>query len=188
MSVVIKGLPADHSLSTCMGVYIEQAEYIDGRPAFVGGCCNDMLLSFTNILGWEICDKENSLTVFLYSKCRGSLALPHLVTSGWAVCEQRKDPSSIRVEKFKKRETMLKLSGGQDFGYGVICEGIYRKMDRIHDGKPTYGKDDKAIWFEEGFGWCIGIDEAIGNESACACCTPTTLHRPQMQCNQVGMS
>jgi hypothetical protein len=148
-----------------MGEYIEQAEGQDGRPTFVGGRCNDMLLSFTNILGWEICDSENSLKVFLYSKCRGSLALPHLVTSGWIVCEQRKDPSSIRVEKFRKRETMLKLSGGQDFEVGAYFEGVYRKQANSQDGKPMYCYGDKAIWFKEGFGWCVGNEKKIGTHS-----------------------
>jgi hypothetical protein len=178
MSVVIKGLPADHPLSKCMGVYIEQvertndgrilAEGQDGRPAFVGGRRNDMLLHFAISIGWLVRAKEVKSTALLYSMDigkSGAEALPHLVTSGWAVCEQRKDPSSVRVEKFKKRETMLKLSGGQGFRYGVFCEGIYRKLDRIHDGKPTYDNEDNFIWFQEGFGWCLGDEQMIGTRS-----------------------
>jgi hypothetical protein len=166
MSVVIKGLPADHSLSICMGEYVEQTEGQDGRPTFVGGRRNDMVLHFSRCLAsWLVRAKEVKSTALLYSidiGKSGAEALSDLMTSEWLVCEQRKDPSSVRVEKFKKRETMLKLSGGQDFRYGVICEGIYRKLDRIHDGKPTYDKEDNFIWFQEGFGWCLGDEQMIG--------------------------
>jgi hypothetical protein len=161
MAVVIKGLPADHPLSKCMGEYVEQAEQHNARPWFWGGRCNDMRLSFSNSLGWQVQgDYEGGSATFLYAL--GTETLPHLVTCGWVVCGMRKDPSSVRVEKFKKRETMLKLSGGQGFRYGALCEGIYRKQDRIHDGKPTYVYKNHAIWFQEGFGWCVGIEESIG--------------------------
>jgi hypothetical protein len=161
MAVVIKGLPADHSLSKCMGEYVEQAEQYNARPWFLGGRCNDMELSFSNSICWQVQgDYEGGLATFLYAL--GTETLPHLVTSGWAVCRMRKDPSSVRVEKFKKRETMLKLSGGQGFRYGAVCEGVYRKQDRIHDGKPTYVYKNHVIWFQEGFGWCVGIKESIG--------------------------
>jgi hypothetical protein len=174
MAVVIKGLPADHPLSKYMGEYVEQAEQYNARPLFLGGRCNDMELSFSNI-GWEVQgDYEGGWATFLYSL--GTETLPHLVTSGWAVCEQRKDPSSVRVEKFKKRETMLKLSGGQGSRYGAVCEGVYRKQDRIHDDKPTYINGNTptyqhidcsnlAIWFTKGYGWCVGIEEMIGTRS-----------------------
>jgi hypothetical protein len=165
MSLVIKGLPADHSLSKCMGEYVEQAEQHNARPWFLGRC-NDMRLSFDMSLGWEVVgwevegDYEGDSTAFLYSS--GTETLPHLVTSGWAVWEQRKDPSSVRVEKFKKRKTMLKLSGGQGWQAEAVCKGVYRKQDSIHDGKPTYGNENKVIWFQEGFGWCVGMEEMIG--------------------------
>jgi hypothetical protein len=68
MRVVITGLPADHSLSPCMGEYVEQTDSQDDRPTFVGGCCNDMMLCFSNILGWKIHAKRDELAVFLYSK------------------------------------------------------------------------------------------------------------------------
>jgi hypothetical protein len=164
MSVVIKGLPADHSLSKCMGEYVEHARRIADRPAFAGGRCNDMLLSFSNSLGWEVRDKEDELFALLYSK--GSEALPQLTTSGWTVCKQRKHPSSVRVEKFKKRETMLKLSGGQGSQLGAYFEGVYRKQANSHDSKPMYCNVDKAIWFVEGFGWCVGFEEDIGTQEA----------------------
>jgi hypothetical protein len=164
MAVVIKGLPADHSLSKCMGEYVEQAEQCNARPWFLGGRCNDLRLCFNNSVGWEVQgDYEGGSATFLYSV--GTETLPQLVTSGWESCEQRKDPSSVRVEKFKKRETMLKLSGGQGFMYGAVCEGVYSKQDRIHDGKPTYVCKNKVIWFQEGFGWCVGIKESIGTHS-----------------------
>jgi hypothetical protein len=168
MAVVIKGLPADHPLSKCMGEYVEQAEQYNARPWFLGGRCNDRRLCFDNSLGWEVQgDYEGSSATFLYSlDSKGSFGtetLPRLVTSRWAVCEQRKDPSAVRVEKFKKRETMLKLSGGQ--GWQAVCKGVYRKQDRIHDGKPTYVNKNKVIWFQEGFGWCVGIEESIGTHS-----------------------
>jgi hypothetical protein len=170
MAVVIKGLPADHSLSKCMGEYVEQAEQYNARPWFLGGHCNGMVLSFSNSLGWEVQgDYEGGLATFLYSvdfkSSFGTEALPHFTTTDWSVNDQRKGPSPVRVEKFKKRETMLKLSGGQGFSYGLICEGIYRKQDRIHDGKPTYVNEHKVIWFQEGFGWCVGIKESMGTHS-----------------------
>jgi hypothetical protein len=164
MSVVIKGLPADHSLCKCMGEYVEQAERQGDRPTFLGGRCNDMLLSFSISLGWAIRAKGdviNDMTVFLYSK--GTEVLPDLVRGAWTVCEQRREPSSVRVEKFtKKRETMLKLSGGQSSRCGAYFEGVYRKQADSHDGKPMYFDGDKVIWFKEGFGWCIDFAEAIG--------------------------
>jgi hypothetical protein len=170
MAVVIKGLPANHPLSKCMGEYVEQAEQYNARPWFLGGRCNDMRLSFFNKIGWQVQgDYEGGSATFLYSlDFKGSFgteALPHLTTTDWSVNEQRKDPSAARVEKFKKRETMLKLSGGQGFSYGELCEGIYRKQDRIHDGKPTYVYKNHVIWFQEGFGWCVGIKEMIGTHS-----------------------
>jgi hypothetical protein len=167
MIVVIKGLPADHSLSKCMGKYVEQAERQDDRPTFVGGRCDDMLLSFSIGCGWTVCDKGDQSATLLYSN--GIEVLPHLVMSAWTVCEQRKDSSSVRVEKFKKRDTMLKLSGGQSSRYGAFFEGIYRKQDRIHDSKSTYVNEGRFIWFQEGFGWCVGIEEQnIGTRSCAA--------------------
>jgi hypothetical protein len=85
--------------------------------------------------------------------------------SAWTVYEQRRGASSVRVEKFKKRETMLKLSGGQGSRTGAFFEGVYRKQANSHDGKPMYCGGDKVMWFEEGFGWCIGCEEDIGNAS-----------------------
>jgi hypothetical protein len=119
MSVVIKGLPADHSLVGCMGVYIEQTECIADRPLFMGGRCNDMLLGFSNGLGWEVRDKEEGRFALLYTK--GTETLPHLVMSAWNVCEQQKEPSSVQVEKFKKRETMLKLPAPRP----PLNQGVY---------------------------------------------------------------
>jgi hypothetical protein len=148
-----------------MGVYIEQAEYIDGRPAFVGGCCNDMLLDFSNTLGWTVRAKEEEGFALLYSM--GTEALPQLAASGWIVSEQRRDTSSVRVQKFKKRETMLKLSGGQGPQAGAYFEGVYRKQASSHDSKPMYcdGNKKAAIWFVEGFGWCVGLEKDIGTHS-----------------------
>jgi hypothetical protein len=160
MRVVIKGLPADHSLSQCMGEYIEQAKRIDGRPAFVGGRCNDMALDFSIGVGWTVRAKEEEWFALLYSQ--GTEALPQLSTSDWIVCEQRKQPSSIRVEKFKKRETMLKLSGGQGSQAGVYFEGVYRKQANSQDSKPMYCDGNNVIWFKEGFGWCVGFEDRIG--------------------------
>jgi hypothetical protein len=160
MSVVIKGLPADHSLWKCMGEYVEQAKRIGGRPAFVGGRCNDMALDFSIGVGWTVRAKEEEWFALLYSK--GAEALPQLSTSDWIVCEQRKNPSSVRVEKFKKRETMLKLSGGQGSQAGVYFEGVYRKQANSQDGKPMYCDGSNVIWFKEGCGWCVGFEERIG--------------------------
>jgi hypothetical protein len=170
MSVVLKGLPADHSLSKCMGEYVERTERIGGRPSFVGGHCDEMLLLFVteefhfegSCQGWTVHAKEDNLTFFLHAK--GTEALPHLAMNTWSVCEQRKDPSSVRVQKFKKRETLLKLSGGQGFGYGGACEGVYRKNGCLHDDTPMYSNDFRAIWFQKGFGWCVG-EEMIGTHS-----------------------
>jgi hypothetical protein len=170
MSVVIKGLPADHSLSKCMGVYLEQAKRINDRPTFVGGRCNDMTLqvSHTASDGSWVVRATTDNAPLLYSK--GNSELPHLLASGWTVCEQQKFPSSVRVEKFRKRETMLKLSGGQGFQLGAYFKGVYRKQDRFNDSKPTYVNECRGlagafIWFEEGFGWCVGIEEDIGTRS-----------------------
>jgi hypothetical protein len=61
---------------------------------------------------------------------------------------------------------MLKLSGGQGFPrYEAVLKGVYRKQDRIHDGKPTYVNEDKVIWFQEGFGWCVGMDEMLSTHN-----------------------
>jgi hypothetical protein len=152
-----------------MGEYVEQADQLNGRSTFFGGFHNEMQLRFCKNLGWAIGAKGTNLTVFIYSE--GTEALPQLLTSGWFVWEEVKKTSPVRVEKFKKRETMLKLSGGQSFGYGTTFEGIYRKQDRIHKGKPTYVHGDskctlRAVWFEEGFGWCVGLEKMIGT---CTC-------------------
>jgi hypothetical protein len=128
-----------------------------------------MLLSFSSSLaGWMISAKEEELEeleLFLFSE--GTEALSDLATMKWSVCEQRKDPSSVRVEKFKKRETMLKLSSGLGSGYGALFEGVYTKHDSTHDGKPMYANGDDliVIWFQEGFGWCVGQVEEIGTRS-----------------------
>jgi hypothetical protein len=163
MSVVIKGLPADHSISKCMGVYIEQAERLGGRPSFVGGRSNDMLLLFIDSHGWTVLDWfEGKKIPLLHSidsfENMSTETLSDLMTSEWLVCEQRKVPSSVRVEK--KQETMLKLSGGQ--GFEAHYAGVYERQDRMHDDKYIYGNDNKAIWFMGGFGWCIGCEEMIG--------------------------
>jgi hypothetical protein len=148
-----------------MGEYIEQAKRIDGRPTFVGGRCNDMALDYSIGVGcWTVRAKEvKSMISLLYSK--GTEALPQLTTSNWIVSEQRKRPSSVRVEKIKKRETMLKLSGGQGSRAGAYFEGVYSKQANSHDSKPMYCDGGKVIWFEEGFGWCVGIEgeEMTGN-------------------------
>jgi hypothetical protein len=162
MSVVIKGLPADHSLFKCMGEYVEQAERFDGRSSFVGGRFNDMTLSFSNSLGWAISAKDEQ-SIFLFSEGTKAL-LPHLVMSAWTVCEQQRGPSSVQIEKFKRRETMLKLGGVQDLW---SFEGVYRKQDHTHNGKPMYASSDNCnfIWFQENFGWCVGIEGEIGTRS-----------------------
>jgi hypothetical protein len=166
MSVVIKGLPADHSLSKAMGVYIEQAERITDRPSFVGGRDNGMRLLFIDSHGWTVFDwMGGGKTPLLHSIDSftkvSTETISGLTTSEWLVCEQRKVPSSVGVEKFKKRETMLKLiSGGQ--GFEALYAGFYERQHRMHDDKYMYSHDNKAIWFMEGFGWCIGIKEEIG--------------------------
>jgi hypothetical protein len=62
---------------------------------------------------------------------------------------------------------MLKLSGAQS-QIEHACEGIYRKQDHIHDGKPTYVKGGglMAMWFVEEFGWCVGFPKDLGNSRA----------------------
>jgi hypothetical protein len=159
-----------------MGEYVEQAERLNNRPTFLGGRCNDMALTFSSSIGWKVQGRQGGsnedLASFLFKLDSegkiGTEALPHLGTTAWTVNEQRKYPSSVRVEKFKKRETMLKLSGGQGFKYGAVCEGIYRKQDRLHDSKPTYRHGDDTylvIWFRKGFGWCVGVEEDIGTRN-----------------------
>jgi hypothetical protein len=164
-----------------MGVYRQRVQGNNHQPAFVGGRCDDMVLSFSNSLGWNVQErysqgqpvnpKEDGLAVFLFTRYSqgdiGTAILPHLTTSEWSVCEKRKDPSSVRVEKFKKRESMLKLSDGQGSRAGIFCEGIYRKQNRFHDEKSIYSNsnNDRVIWFMGGFGWCVGVEKDIGTHS-----------------------
>jgi hypothetical protein len=164
MSVVIKGLPADHSLWKCMGVYIEQSERVTDRPSFVGGRDNGMRLLFIDSHGWTVFDwMGGGKTPLLHSldsfKKVSTETISGLTTSEWLVCEQRKVPSSVRVEKFKKRAMLKLISGGQ--GFEALYAGVYERQHRVQDDKHMYSHDNKAIWFMEGFGWCIGIKEEI---------------------------
>jgi hypothetical protein len=169
MSVVIKGLPADHSLSKCMGVYVEHPGKLNSRPIFVGGRCNDMALFFAQAQLWVVVpyngDRQNR---DLFLRSTSSVDLPHLSTTSWIACEKTMVPSpSFRVGKFKKSKTMLEVKGGKGSMFGEAAEGTYSKQARIHDDKPTYMyvKGGKAIWFKAGFGWCLGEEPLIGTNT-----------------------
>jgi hypothetical protein len=168
MSVVIKGLPADHSLAGCMGVYKELVQGINHRPAFVGGDCNDMVLYF-NKDGWFVTHYDNQDAFVLWSASNG--APPHLTKNPWVVFEHTKVPTpSFQIMKTDKCcETMLEVTGWQGSMFGEKIAGKYSKQARIHDGKPTYMhcKGSKTIWFEAGSGWCVGDEPGIGRLRMC---------------------
>jgi hypothetical protein len=163
MTVVIKGLPAEHSLSGCMGEYVEQDVRVGHRPSFVGGRCNGMVLFFDGD-GWCVkCHQENDL--MLWSARDGTS--PHLTSHGkpWIVFDHTKMPApSFHIRQFKKRVTMLEVTCGQGSAFGKVVEGKYNRLARIHNARPVYivGTTCKAIWFEAGFGWCIGDEGSIG--------------------------
>jgi hypothetical protein len=168
MSVVIKGLPADHSLSGCMGVYRQRVQGNNHQPAFVGGRCDDMVLYFSKD-GWFVTHHDvywcpqPSTDVMLWSA--SIVALPHLTKSSWVVFDHTKVPAPcFGIKKFKNQETMLEVKGGKDNIFGEMVAAKYTKDTGIHNEKPKYTCDklSKAIWFEEGFGWCIGDEACIG--------------------------
>jgi hypothetical protein len=168
MRVVMKGLPAGHSLANCMGVYVEQLQQHNHQPKFVGGRCNDMLLFFETRLGggWVVTSNKVDLGPYhdIFLQKTGA-EMPHLDTISWVVLEQPKVPApSILFSKFKKRENFLKLTGMQGSAFADFM-GMYRKEADTYDGQPTYGNDGLAVWFKQGFGWCAGIEADIGTHN-----------------------
>jgi hypothetical protein len=172
MTVVIKGLPAGHCLAGVMGVYVEQLEQFNGHPSFVSGRHNELKLALytlrdgrTDGTYWIVSSNELAL---LRVKSDATLpGLPHLIPNEWCVLEQRKVPSSsIRIRKFRKRETIMEVSGLQGYRAHTLdqsVQGIYRKQGRIYNDRPTYMNSDcMAIWSKENFGWCVGDEKDIG--------------------------
>jgi hypothetical protein len=181
MSVVIKGLPADHPLVGCMGVYRQRVQGNNLQPVFVGGRCSNMVL-YSNEGGWFVTKNTNQDDLLLWSA--RTVALPYLTKSSWVVFDDTKVPApSFRIKKFKNCETTLEVKGGKGSLVGRMVAGKYTKGTRVHNGKPTYTcsppllhlhphnqsptTQSKAIWFEEGFGWCIGDEASIGMLRIC---------------------
>jgi hypothetical protein len=102
---------------------------------------------------------------------RDSAATPDRIVSPWLVDVDKQPDPSVRVRKFKNRDTNLVLTGLSAQHEAADCMGRYTRQARTHDKKPTYkgGRDkDMAIWFhdEEGF-WCVGSEQEIGT-NACS--------------------
>jgi hypothetical protein len=139
----------------------------------MGGRDGHMALFFNNN-GW-IVTYEDSISddgwlsmndggFLLYANDR-ALA-PDRIKAPWKVTQGNKQPApSLRVRKFRGRETILEVSGLPSEHYVSYCMGRYTREICSHNEKPTYKgsrqADGMAIWFADGY-WCVGNKEHIG--------------------------
>jgi hypothetical protein len=182
-AITIKGLPPDHPRFYCMGNYKQQRRTMNGRSVYIGGRDNDMALWFNGEGVW-VMDVQEEIGVNVFTMyVHDSAVTPDRITAPWMV-DQGKQPSpSVRVRKFKHRETILELSGLPREHCAAECIGRYIRQARTHDGRYTYKGGhggEKAIWFVKDVGaWCVGDEK----EEAALCLifavdsapTPTTV-------------
>jgi hypothetical protein len=100
-----------------------------------------------------------------------SAVTPDRITSPWLIDAGQQPDPSVRVRKFKSRDTNLVLTGLSTQHAAAHCMGRYTRQARTHGKKPAYkgghGKD-MAIWFEEeGNRWCVGSEKEIGTSACC---------------------
>jgi hypothetical protein len=166
MSVTIKGLARDHDRAYCMGEYTKTDRVLHGRSVYVGGRDGDMALSFDGKGHWMVSSKAGVGGGGFVMSARDSAATPDRIVSPWLIGAGKHPDSSVRVRKFKNRETTLILTGLSAQHVVADCMGRYTRQARTHDKKPTYkgGRDkNMVIWFvEEESVWCVGSEKHIG--------------------------
>jgi hypothetical protein len=172
-----------------MGEYTKTEHVLHGRSVYMGGYDDDTALWFDPNGGWRVDSKADvggthDITVLdsvtfttNMANVGGELAMvaldsavtPDRITAPWMVDLGKKPDPSVRVRKFKSRDTNLVLTGLSAQHVAADCMGRYTRQARTHGKKPTYkGGHDKnsAIWFDEKVGsWCVGIEEEIGTNS-----------------------
>jgi hypothetical protein len=166
-TVVLKGLPSDHSSAFCMGEYTKQQRTLNGRSVYVGGRDGNMALYFddTDYGTWVVNYEEDigALAFFMYvDDCA---ITPDRIKTPWIVNQGKQPAPSLRVRKFGGRETILEVSGLPSEHFASDCMGRYTRETCIRSENPTYKgsrlADGMAIWFYGGL-WCVGRKENIG--------------------------
>jgi hypothetical protein len=164
-TVVLKGLPSNHPRAFCMGEYTTKDRKLNGRSLYVGGRDGDMALYFDNT-DWVVTYEDTigaAAAFFMYvDDCA---ITPDRIKTPWMVNQGKQPAPSLRVRKFRGRETILEVSGLPSNHYASSCVGRYTREICSHNEKPTYKgsrlADEKAIWFYEGC-WRVGRKEDIG--------------------------
>jgi hypothetical protein len=168
-SVTIKGLPPNHHRADCMGEYTKTERILHGRSVYMGGCRDNMALWFDGSGGWVVNRKAGVGGQGFAMVVKDSAVTPDRITSLWFIDVDKQPDPSVRVRKFKSRDTTLVITGLSAQHIAAHCMGLYTRQALTHDKKPTYkGRCDKnmTIWFhEEGNCWCVGSEEAIGTFS-----------------------
>jgi hypothetical protein len=168
-SVTIKGLPPDHPHADRMGEYTKTERVLHDRSVYVGGRDVDMALSFDGKGHWIVGSKAYVGGGGFVMSARDSAVTPDRIVFPWLVDQGKQPDPSVRVRKFKSRDTTLVLTGLSAQHAAAGCMGRYTRQARTHDKKPTYkgGRDkDMSIWFwEEGNCWCLGGEKEIGTNS-----------------------
>jgi hypothetical protein len=190
-TVVVKGLPSDHLRAHCMGGYNKQERTMNGRSVYVGGRDGDMALYFDNT-HWEVTTEEDiDVGGCLMHTNEDPAITPDRIKAPWKVDQGQQPALSVRVHKFRGRESILELSGLPSDHIRSHCMGRYTREVHSHNDNPAYKstrqEDGMAIWFSHaGHGcWCVGYKKNIGTDHCsisvedCAC-TPDVVQSTWM--------
>jgi hypothetical protein len=165
-TVVLKGLPLDHVRANCMGKYTKKERTINGRSSYVGGRDGEMALYFDEIV-WVVTteDAVGDGTFFMYTK---DFALtPDRIKASWMVNQSHQSAPSLRVCKYRGRESVLEVSGLPSTHHSSDHMGQYTRQPCSQHEKPIYmgskRVDGMAIWFCKDYQlWCVGLQKHIG--------------------------
>jgi hypothetical protein len=149
-----------------MGEYTKTERVLHDRSVYVGGRDGDMALWFDGKGHWMVGIKAEVGGGGFAIIVRDSAVTPDRIVSPWLIDVDKQPNPSVRVRKFKSRDTTLVLTGQSAQHIAAGCMGRYTRQARTHDKKPTYkgGRDkNMAIWFVEEWNyWLVGLEEEIG--------------------------
>jgi hypothetical protein len=203
-SVTIKGLPPDHLRANCMGEYTKTERTLHGRSVYMGGYDDDMALWFDTNGGWRV-DSKADVDVALDSVtlatntanvgCTRQLAMvaldsavtPDRITGRWMVDIGKQPDPSVRVCKFKSRDTTLVLTGLSAQHFAADCMGRYTRLALMARSPRTRADTIRTTRFGSTRKRVVGVLE-VRNISAQVYvpCMPSTMRLRPMRCYQLG--